>query len=596
MAIFFLKIYGMSATAASFAVNQDRMYFLFLSMAAVTSHQEVIPTDTTVKAWDVVINEIMADPDPAAGSMHYPEYVELYNKKAAPIQLKGWKFCTGNTCKSLPDIIIPADSFLVLTTPASLSLFPAEVNAVGIPAFPALSNTGQTLQLQNNKGNIISVTAYTDAWYQDLNKKDGGYSLEQIDPANPCAEIMNWRASTNNSGGSPGKRNSIRASNPDVRSPEIFRVNVIAPDRLEIDFTEPLDSTTLLNNLSYAISTIGNPIKISLSGPSFKSVVLTLGTSIKESVVYTITVGTQLQDCAGNAMEKNSTARFALPVKVLPKDIAINELLFDPKEGGVDFVELVNCSQKVLDLKSMILCHYDTINHIFSGMEKITASGYLFFPGEYLVLSENSEVVKAQYFTNNTAAFLTVENLPALNADAGTICMKTATDIIDNVTYQESMHFGLLKNTKGISLERVNYRRPASDVTNWHSAASSVAGATPGYKNSQYMDEGSTADPVSVEPEIFSPDEDGFQDVVTLQYHFNEPMHLNVLIYDSSGRLAKILVNNELTGPDGAYSWDGINNEKEKERIGIYIFYVEAVNLSGSVKRYKKICVLAGKN
>jgi hypothetical protein len=572
------------------------MSFLFLSLVAVASHQQTIPTDTTVQTWDVVINEIMADPDPPAGTITYPEYVELFNKKKIPVHLKNWKFCAGSTCKSLPDLIVPADSFLVLTTPASLPLFSAEVNAAGIPAFPALSNTGQTLQLLNEAGNIISVVAYTGEWYQDLNKKDGGYSLEQIDPGNPCAEMMNWGASSNSNGGSPGKTNSINALNPDLHAPEILRVNVLAPDRLELDFTESLDSTTLRSNSSYEISTIGNPISISLSKPDYKSVFLTLGMPIKEAVVYTITVDSGLKDCAGNAIEKNSTVRFALPVPALPKDIAINELLFDPREGGVDFVELVNCSRKVLDLKSMVLCHYDTISHIFSSMEKITASGYLFFPGEYLVVSENSEVVKKQYVTTNVAAFLTVENLPSLNADAGTICLKTATDIIDNVTYQESMHFSLLKNTKGISLERVNYRRPAGDVTNWHSAASSVDGATPGYKNSQYMDETLTDDPVNVAPEIFSPDEDGLDDLVTIHYHFNETVqHLNVLIYDSSGRLVKTLVNNELIGPDGAYSWDGTNNDRERERTGIYIIYVEAINLSGDIKRYKKVCVVAGK-
>jgi hypothetical protein len=590
----------MSATAASFAaINIINMSILFLSMLVLSCRHEVIPVDTihSVKTWEVVINEIMADPDPAAGNVNYPEYVELYNKKDVPVSLKNWKFCVGATCKSLPDLKVPADSFLVLTATASIALFPAEVNVGGISAFPALSNTGQTLQLLNDAGNIVSAITYTNEWYQDMNKKDGGYSLEQIDPNNPCAEGLNWRASISSSGGSPGKKNTIFAANPDVQPPEILRVNVFAPDRLEIDFTESLDSITLLDKLSYEVSTIGNPVKIDLSRPGFKSVLITLGTSIKESVVYTITIGSQLTDCAGNALKKSSTARFALPVAALPKDIAINEILFDPKAGGVDFVELVNCSEEVLDLKTMLLCHYDTINHVFSAMEPITTSGYLFFPGEYLLLSENSELVKKQYFTSNPAAFLTIPNLPPLNADEGTICLKTATDIIDNVTYLENMHFSLLKDTKGISLERVNYRRPASDVTNWHSAASSVAGATPGYKNSQYMEELSTEEPVKVDPEIFSPNDDGLNDLLAVHYHFNEPaMHLNVLIYDSKGRLVKTLVNNELIGPEGTYSWDGINDGKEKERIGIYIIYAEAINLSGSVKRYKKVCVLAGKN
>src|SRR5687768_13795013 len=112
----------MSATAASFAtIKIYTMCFLFLSMVAVI-HQQLIPVDTTfvVKTWEVVINELMVDPDPAAGSINYPEYVELYNKKKETVSLKNWKFCAGTVCKALPDIYLPADSFLVLTAPASL--------------------------------------------------------------------------------------------------------------------------------------------------------------------------------------------------------------------------------------------------------------------------------------------------------------------------------------------------------------------------------------------------------------------------------------------------------------------------------------------
>ncbi len=578
--------------------------FLLALMAAISGQSttsgnppdKISVSNTTVKAWDVVINEIMADPDPAVGAVNYPEYVELYNKKDIDIHLTNWKFCVGATCKTLSDIIIPADSFIVLTATASVKIFGAEVNVAGISGFPALANSGQTLQLQNEEGNIISVVSYTDEWYGDAMKKDGGYSMEQIDPENPCAEKANWSASKGSTGGSPGKRNSINASNPDTQPPEILGVNVVAPDRLEVFFTESLDSATLLDNLSYDISTIGHPVKITLTKPAYKRVLLDLGMPLKESVIYTITLQDQLRDCSGNALQRNSTARFAIPVPALAKDIVINEILFDPWEGGVDFVEILNCSQKIIDLKTLFLCHYDNVTHIFSAIEKITTSGYLFFPGEYLVLSENSEAVKAQYFTSNTRAFLTIDDLPALNADAGTLGLKTATELIDNMAYEANMHVGLLKNTKGISLERVHYKRFSADVTNWHFAASSVD-ATPGYKNSQYTDEIESEDPVKVDPEIFSPDEDGFQDQVTVHYHFNEPaMSLNIFIYDSSGRQVKALVKNELIGSDGACSWDGTNDDREKERTGIYIIYVEAINLSGVIKRYKKVCVLARKS
>jgi hypothetical protein len=48
-------------------------------------------------------------------------------------------------------------------------------------------------------------------------------------------------------------------------------------------------------------------------------------------------------------------------------------------------------------------------------------------------------------------------------------------------------------------------------------------------------------------------------------------------------------------GTKGTYSWDGINADREKSRLGIYIIFVEVFDLTGNVKQYKKTCVLGGK-
>lgn len=553
-------------------------------------------TTATTKTWDVTINEIMADPDPPAGSIIFPEYVELYNKTDHSIKIKNWKFCVGTNCKPLPDISVPADSFLVLTTPSGSTLFPAEVNTVGISGFPALTNTGQTLQLQNEQGNSISVISYADDWYRDEAKQEGGYSLEQIDVLNPCAEKQNWKASNSASGGTPGKRNTVAAAQPDKNPPEILHVNVLSPEQLEVIFTESMDSTTLMNLTGYEISSIGNPVSIRLSKPTYKSITLYLGTLLNESVLYTLTVKSNITDCAGNVIDQNRSARFAIPVEAEAGDVVINELLTDPRSGGVDFVEIYNRSGKVVDLKALFLCHYDTVTKTLSGIAKIINSGYLLFPAEYLVLTESADAVKNQYITAASGAFLNVKELPSLDPDAGSICLKTAATIIDHFTYNSAMHFALLKDTKGISLERVNFSRPTNSVTNWHSASSSVGFATPGFKNSQFLNLISSEESLKVDPETFSPNGDGWNDQVTIYYQFDQPGYsATIQIFDSSGRLVKTLVNNELMSSDGVYSWDGINDERKKERTGIYIIYMNAIHLSGMIKQYKKVCVLSGK-
>ncbi len=571
--------------------------FLFIRvMAYPTEKNELCQPDTSVSvgAWGIVINEIMADPDPPVGTIVYPEYIELYNKQNTSVTLKSWKLCVGAVCKTIKQVTIPADGFLVITSPNATSIFPLDINVIGLTGFPTISNSGQLIQLLNEKGNVISAISYSDEWYNDPIKKQGGYSLEQMDPFNPCAEQNNWTGSIGNTGGTPGKKNSVRSQHPDVIHPRLLRVNSVSENTVEAIFSEPLDSTTLLYNSTYTIIGMGNPIKINLIKPFFKSMQLTLPSRLQNGVFYELKVTNTITDCAGNKIESGDNVRFALPDIASPGDIIINEVLFNPREKGVDFVEIFNRSEKVIDLRNMFLCRFDSITQIVESVEKISAGGYLLFPSTYLLLSKSSEIIQTNYVTKDPDALLTMTNLPALNAANGTICIKTATSIIDYFYYDENMHFDLLTSKKGISLERVQPNRPSNDRTNWHSAASIAGFATPGYQNSQYMAIEESEDPLTLTTEIFSPDGDGFNDILGIGYNFLKPeLTGTLLIYDCKGRLIKTLIKNELLGTRGVVNWDGKNDTNGKVCAGIYIIYLHVFDLSNYVKGYKKTCVIA---
>lgn len=550
-----------------------------------------------VKPFDVVINEIMADPDPVLTTLPNFEYLELYNKTAFPIDLANWTYTSGTTIKLLPDVTIAADSFLVITSIGALPEFPSTIPIAGLTSLP-LPNTGQTLTLKNAHGDIISSVSYTDEWYHDVNKADGGWSMEQIDPNNPCAGLNNWSASTHPDGGTPGKINSVNAPYPDLLPPQATRVSVIAIDTIQLFFNEPLDSTTMLNPLIYSIDNgVGYPSYLIPVAPDFKSIRLAVTTAFQTGITYRITINNGITDCVGNTIGTNNTARFAIPQPAIANDIVINEILFDPKVNGVDFVEIYNRSNKVIDLKTITLSQYDTVNSVLTNVEDITTDGYLLFPQEYLVLSQNAISVKNQYATSNPTGFLDMIKLPAMGNASGTICLAAATEIIDLFKYNENMQFALLNTTQGVSLERIDFERSTQERTNWHSAAASAGYATPAYQNSQYHNAGeTTSNTIEITPEIFSPDDDGNNDVVNINYSFDTPGFVaNITVYDSKGRVVKHLVRNELLGLKGTYSWDGINDNREKERVGIYIIFIELFDLSGNNQQYKKTCVLGGK-
>lgn len=549
------------------------------------------------KPYDIVINELMPDPDPFI-NLPNEEFVELKNRTPYNINLKNWSFSSLTTTKLLPDVTIKPDSFIVLTASGNANAFgDFYVTVTEVSGFPSLLNSGTTLTLKDSVGNVIHTISYSSTWYQDDNKKDGGWSLEQIDPNNPCGGIENWRASVDINGGTPGKRNSVIATNSDNVIPKLERIYTISADTIVLVFNEPLDKSSLLNPSSYGFDNgLTQPLYIEPFLPDFKKVKLKLSNPIQPGIIYSCTILSSIKDCVGNLIPVGQPIPFALPESVMPGDVVINEILSDPKTGGIDFVEIYNNSNKVLDLNALNIGSQDTLTGQLKDTEDIINEGFLFYPKQFLVLSEDATLVKQQYATTNPNGFLNVIDLPSMNIDEDVVTLSDTNGVvIDNLIYTSKMHFPLLVSTKGVSLERIDYNRLTNDKTNWNSASEGVGFATPAYQNSQYLkaDGGSG---FAVESPIFSPDNDGYQDGLNITYKLDEPgKSVNIFIYDSKGRQIKHLAKNQQLAQDGVISWNGINDSNEKAAIGIYVIYIETFSLSGKLNKYKLTCTLAGR-
>jgi hypothetical protein len=194
----------------------------------------------------------MPDPDPSI-ALPTEEYVELKNRTNFSINLKNWSFSSLTTSKKLPDVTIAPNGYVVLGGTGADNLYFNNfgIHIAEVVSFPSLLNDGTTLTLRDTNNIVISSVTYSSSWYNDANKSDGGWSLEQIDANNPCGGQNNWRASTHPNGGTPAYANSVAGTNPDNSSPTLDRVIVITSDTIALLFTEPLDSITLSNSLNY---------------------------------------------------------------------------------------------------------------------------------------------------------------------------------------------------------------------------------------------------------------------------------------------------------------------------------------------------------
>jgi len=542
---------------------------------------------------DIVINEIMADPSPPVNMPEY-EYLELYNASPLPVNLSNWMLIIGTSEKVFTDVSIDAGKYLILGKEIAATLFSFFGDFYGFPSF-SLTNSGQEIILRNQNGNLISYISYTDDWYNNPEKEDGGWSLEQIDPYNPCGESENWKAANNDYGGTPGSENSV-FSIEDI-PPQIENIIYIDTKTIELFFDQSMDSLSMLNNFAYNIDNgIGQVQNIIINSQDFKSVLLEFSTEMSGGIIYTLNIVEEIINCSGIPLETYSNIRLGIPQTTENNDVVINEILFNPLGDGVDYVEIYNRSNKIIDLKNLKISSVkktppnppDTIT------TNICEKGKLLFPEDYLVLSKNPEIVKQQFYTSNPTGFIKVESFPSFNNDKGVSIIKNKNNlIIDIFEYAEEMQFPLLNFYDGVALERINYNRPTNDKTNWHSASQQSSFGTPAFENSQFTKEEDIEDPVSVSPEIFSPNADGVDDVLNINYEFENPGYTaNITIYNSAGKLTKTLIRNELLGTKGSFSWDGINQNNEKANIGIYIIYFEIFDLNGKFRRYKKTCVV----
>lgn len=551
----------------------------------------------TPAAHDVVFNEIMADPSPPVGLPDW-EYLELFNETNFDINLDGWKLLIGSTEKDFSNVTIAARDFLILGHQDAAPDFQFAGSFYGFSSF-ALTNAGQQLVLLNPQGAVISAVKYTDTWYNDPNKDEGGWSLEQIDPSNACGGEANWTASVSQRGGTPGSVNSVDAVNPDITPPFMQRIEIADSVSLILHFSEPMDSLQLAATNLYEVQPGSlQPVDAIPVFPDYQKVLLHFALPFSATTIYTLSLTGNITDCAGNLADLAKTVQFGLPADVAPGDVVINEVLFNPKDDfvtGVDFVEIYNRSNKIIDLSKMMLATEDKMTGSISNPKNISENSFLFFPQQYLVLTTKPAVVIQQYFTSAPENFLQLSGLPSYSNDAGVVVLTTLYfETIDRFAYRESMHYPLLSTYDGVSLERINYGRPANDSTNWHSAAQDAGFATPGVQNSQFSPLLVVDDPITLAPEIFSPDNDGSDDVLNIHYNYQEPgRNASITIYDARGRKVRQLVDHELLGTSGQFSWDGLDDNRQKADIGIYIIYIEVFDLNGNVDHYKKTAVLA---
>ena len=530
---------------------------------------------------DVIITEVMADPSPVVG-LPEVEFIEIYNRSAKYFDLAGWTIGDATSSAALGTYALPPGAFVLICAPANEGLFS---NSNKITAtLPSYNNDLDAVVLKDNLGNVIDSIYYNTSWYHDGAKDDGGWTLERKHPDAPCSDADNWAASADALGGTPGLLNSVWTTTDDTAAPVITSVLVNSANDILLTFDQALDTAIQADVTLSPVVTSLDWYFTSLNTLQVLPATMSVG------ILYDLTVSLAA-DCWGNQMS-TTLVQVGLPDSIVAEDLILNEIMFNPLTNGSDYVEIYNRSQKILDLNEVYLANWD--DDSIANYESLTSVQRLIMPGEYVLVTEDTTDIINDFSIYGVGTFIETD-LPSYNDDSGTVYLLSKDFLVlDYFHYDEDFHYALITDENGKSLERITFEGGMNNPDNWHTAAENVEWGTPGYENSQSLYPEITGE-VTLTPQLFSPDNDGNNDVLTINLQFTTLDNVvDIEVYDNRGRLIRELKDNYFIGESALLTWDGTNEEGEKAAIGTYVILVSVLGADGSQQEYKEVCVLGG--
>lgn len=551
----------------------------------------------------VRINEIMYAP-----SGGIPEWIEVMNTSADTADLAGW-FLGNRSPSSRYEItdslllLAPYELFVIAKDTALLRTAYGyrEGRYIQVPSLPTFlwNNSADAVVLSDIRRRVIDSVFYSSAW-----GGNGGKSLERIDVLADPHDSTNWATSTDSLGATPARPNANVLLDHDLRAVRIL-ADTVAPGgdahlRVVVRNVGRHTSSTfalrLYDDLNGDSSATPDELfhEQSTTQPIVPrdSVVLDALWPAPSSGVHRLIAFVHYEP---DQRQANNTVFGSVRVGFGERSLAINEIMYAPLTGAAEYVELfnagpdsVNVAQwKVRDRRS------STGVNEFS----LSSTSKIVRPGEYFVLASDSSILRMTGVADERLmTILNVSSLSLNNEGDDVVLVDPSGFVIDSVTYAPSWHNPNVADHTGRSLEKINPALPSNDRRNWSTCAR-PAGGTPGAQNSLHATVLPSRSKLTVSPNPFSPDGDGWEDFAIIQYELSIAVSLiRVRLYDVAGRRIRTLANSEPSGTRGSLVWDGLDDEQQKARVGVYIILLEAIDDAGGVlETVKGVVVLAAR-
>jgi len=550
----------------------------------------------------VTLTEIMFKP---IGDGDLDEFIEIYNTGTSTINLSGWRISDGEDDDQLiayaQGLLLEPGQFGLILDPdyfdhesntyegmVPTSALVLTIDGATFGGYGLLNDESEVVSLIRAAGDTVSQHAYSP-------ENEKGYSDEKIMPG-AGDTVTNW-ANSRTLKGSPGAWNTVSPPLRDLAIANFWsepkQPSVGSPFTLfaliRNNGLEPMPSAGLSFYFDEDLSGTFEEIEI-FARRDIRA--LSPGDSARDSVFVPVAEeGPRLFLAELEVDDDDSTNnRRVLPQNISPDQVAlvINEIQYRPFEGQSEWVEFFYAGVYPLDIGGW---QFSEATGLANSDKRWTCPNLWLTPGDFLILAADSTIF-LESLPETLEVLVWGSGAPRLNDTGDSLVIwDTSGQRIDQVNYDPDWG----RDEDGISLERISPTSAGNVPLNWASSAD-PSGSTPGRPNSQlYVPSSVGANILSIEPNPFSPDGDGFEDIVFLQYHLKHPnSRLDLKVYDVRGRKVRWLANNELVGQEGKKLWDGKDEQGRELPVGIYVVYLEALAQGDTrIEKAKRAIVIA---
>ncbi len=545
---------------------------------------------------EIVLSEIMFNP---AGSEYSDEFVEIFNRGNVSICLEGWRIGDGisDDCIAVVDSgfwLEPGQYGLIMDS----DYFLKSNSYQGLVAESALILTidGSTLGSGGLSNSTAESIVLTDAQDQIMDRYTysipnvSGYSDERIDML-VDGDSNNW-ADSRVLNGTPGFKNSISKVDFDLA------VISLCQDSIQTDDSFILFQTEIYNSGRFDVTDFliyffhdTNSDSVQQKDEIFSiisNLTLPAGESFELSGEWfdppfgNHTIGVYA-DYDRDEEIYNNQKLIQLDIPFPVGGVIINEVMANPIPGCPEWIELF-----VPNIENICLDRWFIFDGEGNQSDCLSGSSDLFSSSQYYIISESASI--QNQFYDIQVPVLVPEHFPNLNNVGDSVFLvDPAGHCIDNMTYTQDQ-----VRDSGVSLERIRDAGLSLDRNNWL-PSTNPQGATPGSINSVNVDSMVSKISLTVSPDPFSPDGDGFDDQVYINYRIpTELARVRLMFFDVRGRCIRTMLNGDLSGSRRTLAWNGLDESGMPARMGIYILYFEVIDdRNGKIWQEKRRVVLA---